>query len=385
MQQLRHARRTVAIICAAIVMFIVSTTLVTADITNEAPTLISYTHAQDYPDYPCPPPIYTWAYQVTGSLHSLQLISLEDGNARAIITQCPAGVEFFATSNNMSNWVLMGPVEAFGGENGYPCMYANYFRPEPIPLADAGIIRIERLPYQLNGQITWVAFAVMQDAAGNTWREQLRLFLDGTWINHIPYGTPTALTGLERVDWAREAIEFVVARNLMDLNYCPRTREPIAFNPSGFATRGDVLAAAVKALGLTPPEGTAPVPFNDVPDYGYGVYVNIAKQLGLVTGIGNNLFAPERTITRQDMMTMLYNILLAQGQIQPDTDLTALGRFNDLNQVSSHARLPISSLARAGIITGSGVNINPREYTTRVEAAMFVRNLYRVVTQNGGA
>jgi len=66
------------------------------------------------------------------------------------------------------------------------------------------------------------------------------------------------------------------------------------------------------------------------------------------------------------------------GQIQPDTGLTALGRFNDLNQIAHHARLPISSLARAGIIAGDGVGINPRGYVNRVEAAMFVRSLYLV-------
>ena len=310
---------------------------------------------------------YGWQQNVTGSFYSLQILSTAQGIISGIITQYAGGPQFYAMSINFAIWEITGPV-AYRGEYETP-----YLSP-----AETGIVRIERLPYHIEGRIVWVGFIVMGSGA-NLWREQIRIFLDGIWLNPLPGDSQSAIAGLEGFDWGREAIEFVVARDLMNMYLCTQTNELIAFQPAGNATRGHVLAAAVKALGLTAPYfEAAHAPFYDVKLAGHGIYIDIAKQLGLVVGIGDNYFAPDQTITRQDMMTMLYNIMMAMGQIQPDIGLTNLGRFNDFSEISSHARLPISSLAMAGIISGDGVSLNPRGYVTRVEAAMFVRNLYRV-------
>jgi len=272
-----------------------------------------------------------------------------------------------------------------------------------LALSLGGILRIERLPFMVSGglavgdgdfgqslsvgdnvtvqsHIAWIGFVITDNAGGDTRRRQLRIFADGILLNPLPATAEPVIAGIEGFAWARDAIEFTVARDLMDMYLCPHTGMYIDFNPTGSVTRGDVLAAAVRALGLVAPSipGTENAPFEDVPLWGRGLYIDIARRMGLVSGIGNNQFAPDRVISRQDMMTMLYNILLALGQIQPDYELTALGRFSDLDEISVYARLPISSLARAGIIAGTGVTINPRGYMTRVEAAMFVWNLYRV-------
>jgi len=335
--------------------------------TEEAPTQpyeadeLSYTQYTD-----------EWQLQVTGNMYSLRLLSIDYGLATALILQSAVCNGFYAISDNFTNWEIIGPATEQDE-------YTNV--PPHMDLSKAGILRIERLPYHVDNNIKWIGFAILENTVGDIWREQIRIFVDGVWLNPLPLEPgPPVITGLNGFSWAREAVEFVVARDLMNMYLCNETNEYIGFNPTGSATRGDVLAAAVKALGLTAPdfEETSHVQFYDVPLTGRGIYIDIAKQLGLVVGVGHNNFAPDSTITRQDMMTMLYNIMMAMGQIQPDTGLTALGRFSDLNQISSYARLPISSLARAGIIAGDGVSINPRGDINRVEAAMFVRNLYRV-------
>ncbi|MCL2378661.1 MAG: S-layer homology domain-containing protein [Defluviitaleaceae bacterium] len=331
-----------------------------------------------------PPYEEHWREEVTGGFYSLQLISIEYGIITAIITQAAASKQFYAVSNNFTSWEIIGPVRYT--EDDEDAMDAEYNEDDYIceiqclSLSDTGVIRIERLPYQIEDRITWVGFVVIQDSAGNTRREQLRIFMDGMLLNPLPPEPVTAISDLQGFGWSREAVEFVVARDLMNTYLCMTTREHTAFHPNGNATRGYVLAAAVKALDLTVPYLLEDMhtPFNDVALSGRGIYIDIAKQLGLVAGIGNNNFAPDRSITRQDMMKMLYNIMMARGQIQPDIGLTALGRFSDFGEISSYARLPISSLASAGIIAGDGVSINPRGYVTRAEAAMFVRNLYRV-------
>jgi len=362
---------------------------------------VSPVHVQAAPDF-------------TGSFLRLQLVCT-DGNSNLAIITFDCESMFFATSINMTDWALQSP--ATGWYIKYDGVYywyvdglhsttdwrANWqYHPAPdydcyewdyalslicetneniqqIPSLDLrtyGITLIERLPYDIAGEIVWVGFATR---GGN--RRQINIFANNQHLNHLWEGAMPAISGIDGVRWAREAIEFIVARDLMDLRLCDETGHHIAFDPQTRATRGEVLAAAVRALGLVAPElpyDEVHIPFYDVDLWGRGEYIDIAKRLGLVSGIGNNLFAPDRAITRQDMMTMLYNILLAMGRIQPDYMLRSLARFNDATEIADYARLPIASLARAGIIAGDGVRINPRGYLTRVEAAMFVWNLYRI-------
>ena len=430
MQQWKYKRDTAAILLA-LVMILVSIF---------SPTAISAEEAEEYEEHGIYEDYYLisglgWVSVDVGSLpltsnfYSIQLVSVEDGMALAVISQCSdcsSGNGYFATSYNMADWEIRSPAPGwFIYYNGGYYWYVDglhrtfdwredwQFLPSPsedydedvyywaymmahifdnfesisdvsfINHSQAGILHTERLPFYIDGGILWVGFVVTEDSAGAGQRQQIRLFAQGELLNPfdpIDYDNGPFLPGLEGVGWAREAVEFIVARDLMDMYICPLTDEPILFNPTGEATRGDVLAAAVKALGLTAPHTSTRehIPFEDVPLTGRGIYIDIARRLGLVAGVGNNLFAPDRTISRQDMMTMLYNILLALGQIEPDFELTTLGRFRDIGEIASYARLPIASLARAGIIAGDGVSINPRGYMTRVEAAAFVWNLYRI-------
>ena len=380
--------------------------------------------------------VNTGSLPLTGNFYSLRLVSADEHMALAVISQCPecpSGNDFFAKSYNLTDWEILSPAPGwYIHYDGWYYWYVDglhrtsdwqedwQFHPSPsedyegdiyewaymmahifdnfesihevrfmdgheggilrIEGREGGILRIERLPFVIYDEITWVGFIITEDFSREINRQQIRLYAQGQLLNPLEDDAPPVILGLEGIGWAREAATFIVARDLMNMYVCPETNEPIVFNPSGRATRGDVLAAAVKALGLTAPDvlSREHVPFDDVPLYGRGIYIDTAKRLGLVAGVGNNQFAPDRTISRQDMMTMLYNILLAMGQIEPDFELTALGRFRDIGDIADYARLPIASLARTGIIAGDGVNINPRGYMTRVEAAVFVWNLYRM-------
>jgi len=425
MQYKRHTRKLRAILLAIVMML---TPIAVQAITDEAPEVAEngvYTPAEPEIADSGWTTIDSEILRLTGNFYSLRVVATDGEITVAVITQCPDcpenlwGNEFFAVSTNMYDWEIIAPSTGWAVYyNGYYYWHLNglhrtsnwlddwQFHPVPdypsdnyewqymlsnvfdnfediievpyIPLHDGGIQRIERLPYMEDGGINWVGF-VVTDAG----RQQLNLYVSGQHINPLDEDISPAISGLSGFSWARDAVEFVMARDLMDMYVCTDTGEMIAFNPSGSASRGDVLAAAIKALELTPPNvlGARDPSFDDVPHFGRGVYIHTARHLGLVAGVGNNNFAPDRTITRQDMMTMLYNILLAGGQIEPDIELSALGRFRDVNQVSSYARLPISSLARAGIISGDGGNINPRGNVTRIEAAVFVWNLYRVVSE----
>lgn len=78
------------------------------------------------------------------------------------------------------------------------------------------------------------------------------------------------------------------------------------FSPDAPLTRGQFITLLLKTYEIKGDESFK----NNFADAGntyYTDYLATAKKLGISEGIGNNLFAPEREITREDMFAMLYN------------------------------------------------------------------------------
>lgn len=115
--------------------------------------------------------------------------------------------------------------------------------------------------------------------------------------------------------------------------------------------------------------------FDDVTaDKYYYESVSRAKSLGIISGVGENSFNPEGSITRQDMMTMTYRALLELGKA--DFDKADLSRFKDASAISDYAVESVSSLVGAGYISGDdNGNVNPKANTTRAETAVFLYKL----------
>jgi len=122
----------------------------------------------------------------------------------------------------------------------------------------------------------------------------------------------------------------------------------------------------VKALGLsaTGTNGT----FTDVTpdDWCYG-YVNDAASNKLVIGIGDNMFAPNDLVTREQMAVM---IAKAMGSKAPTIDGTELNAFSDESAVSTWAVTGMEEAVKAGIISGmTPTALAPLDNATRAQAA----------------
>ena len=90
--------------------------------------------------------------------------------------------------------------------------------------------------------------------------------------------------------------------------------------------------------------------FTDIqPDDYFYPYVVWASENGIVSGITGTSFAPNDTITREQMCTMLYNYARYKG-----ISLTHIYRmaFNDDANISAYAKEAVGELADAGIISG---------------------------------
>ncbi len=150
------------------------------------------------------------------------------------------------------------------------------------------------------------------------------------------------------------------------------------FAPDKKITRADNTILLLRVLGKTA-EFTEN--FDDVyPSKYYYNEIGIAKALGIASGIGDNLFDPDQLILRQDMATLAYRVLNAEGILTSIPNTGKLNVFSDVNQIDFYARDAMAACVGAGLMGGYGDDtIKPRAYASRVEVALFVYRIQRLL------
>ena len=147
------------------------------------------------------------------------------------------------------------------------------------------------------------------------------------------------------------------------------------FNPNGQTKRADATIMLVNLLGLQPESNSR---FADVASTAYyAPYVGTASTYGIVNG-SNGMFNPESTISRQDTMVMMAQILKALD-LNVNADTSVLNQFSDVNSVSSYATESVAILVNSGIISGNNGKLNPTSPVTRAEMATIMSKLYDVL------
>ena len=141
------------------------------------------------------------------------------------------------------------------------------------------------------------------------------------------------------------------------------------FKPDDKISREEFVKILVCAMGYENCEFNN-TGFKDVKqDDWFYKYVNIAANSGIVNGVGNNQFGTGTLITRQDLVTMIYNVLVMKN-VQVDTTIP---EFNDINETSSYAVNAVSALYNMGIVNGVGdAQFAPMKNATRAEAAKII-------------
>lgn len=130
----------------------------------------------------------------------------------------------------------------------------------------------------------------------------------------------------------------------------------------------------MKAYGIIPDENPTDN-FSDAGNTYYTGYLSAAKRLGITGGTGNNEYAPDREINRQEMFTLLYNALKVIGQLPQDNSDRTLSEFADADDIASWATDAMTLLVETGTISGEGGLLNPAGTTTRAEMAQVLYNL----------
>jgi len=168
--------------------------------------------------------------------------------------------------------------------------------------------------------------------------------------------------------WAAPAISYLYGRGIVT-----GTGNGL-FMPGISMTRGDFMLMVYRAFDLKAPGS------GNFPDVKYGSYyydaIAAAKALGIARGIDGK-FYPDSHISRQDAMVIITRTLEIMGRPLPSGSERDLSPFADAKSVSDYARGAVSALVKAGIVSGNGGYLYPKNNISRAEMAVL---LYRVLT-----
>ncbi|WP_123039209.1 alpha-amylase family glycosyl hydrolase [Cohnella candidum] len=144
-----------------------------------------------------------------------------------------------------------------------------------------------------------------------------------------------------------------------------------AFEPERKVTRAEFASLLVNAMGLKASKSSA---FEDV-EVGawYASSVAAASETGIVNGRTSTMFAPNQTITREEMAVMLMRAYAVKHGKPADSQATLA--FADAQTISKWAKPSIQTAVDLGLLHGSGNRFAPKSGTTRAESAQAIYQL----------
>lgn len=145
------------------------------------------------------------------------------------------------------------------------------------------------------------------------------------------------------------------------------------FAPNGTITRGMILTMLWRMAGE--PFEMPVTSFTDV-EIGryYTTAVAWACRNGIADGMGETKFGPNDAITREELVTLMYRYAQYFGHSCIGTSIES---FADAGSVSSYAYNAMCWAYKAGVVTGTtGSRLNPQGTASRAEAAQMIMSFY---------
>lgn len=174
--------------------------------------------------------------------------------------------------------------------------------------------------------------------------------------------------------WAMDAVSALASQGII------RGRSETEFDPDSPITRADNTVLLLRVLGKTT---TVSDNFADVyPSAYYYEEIGMAKQLGIASGVGNNLFDPDASIRRQDMATLAYRVLSEEGALTTIPNTGTLNQFTDKSAIDFYARDAMAACVDAGLMSGYGDGtVNPQGNASRIEVALFMYRIQNLLNE----
>ena len=194
----------------------------------------------------------------------------------------------------------------------------------------------------------------------------------------VGYKTPAPVFTDTANHWAKDNIDFAVSRGLLS------GTSDTAFSPDTAITRGMFITALGRLSGADM-SGYNKSSFSDVAEGSYYLpYIQWAVENKIVSGVGNGKFAPDKTITRQEIAIMTANYAASAGYNLPV--VREVVTYADNASISARAKAAVKALQQAGVMSGVDNNrFNPKGTATRADAATILRNFTELVIDTGTA
>lgn len=280
------------------------------------------------------------------------------------------------TATRMNNGRLSGEGRNAIGSRPVFELRVSYGSGKQIQSFGAGSVSVS-IPYTLGvNEKAGNVQAVYVDAKGkvhwliNSVYDHMEKVLRFSTSHFSTYGigykqTNTAFTDIAG-HWAKEDIEFVVSRGLFS------GTSTTTFSPNTAMTRG-MFVTALGRLANADVSGYTKSSFTDVKgDAYYMGYIEWASKNNIVNGVGNGRFAPDQSITREQMAVIMQNYAKTIGYTLPKVHIENI--FTDDAKISTYAKEAVKQMQMAGVISGKNGNLfDPQGTATRAEVSAVLR------------
>ena len=169
--------------------------------------------------------------------------------------------------------------------------------------------------------------------------------------------------------WYRKAVEYVYENKLMN------GMTATTYAPNKTLTRAMLVTILYRMAGS--PEVELKGIFTDVAP---GIWYSDAIQWGydndIVKGVAADRFAPDRAVSREQMVTFLYRYAKYAGYDVSKAETTDLSSYVDVSTVSGYAADGFRWAVGEGIVNGMGNNnLAPQGTATRAQVAQVIMKL----------
>jgi hypothetical protein len=166
--------------------------------------------------------------------------------------------------------------------------------------------------------------------------------------------------------WAAAAVQKATELGFME----GTSSTAPTFEPQRELTRAEFAKLIVKLSGKSAGNASA-AGFADVPaNSWYAGYVAAAKQAGFISGVTATTFAPNASITREEMAAVIVRLKGLQAANSPQAAI------KDRAEVSAWAKAYVNTAYEQGFMLGSNGFFNPKDAVTREMAAVVLVRLY---------
>ena len=258
----------------------------------------------------------------------------------------------------------------------------NYGSGKQVQNFGAGSISVE-IPYTLSAnEKAGNLYAVYVDTLGkvqwinNSVYDSVNKVLRFNTNHFSTYGIGYKQTNIIFNDianhWSKENIEFVASRGLLN------GTSANTFSPNTAITRGMFVTALGKLANVDISKFTK-TSFNDVKNDAYYMpYIEWANNNNIINGVGNGKFAPDQSITREQMAVIMQNYAKTIGVIVPK--VYEENAFADNTKIGSLAKEAVKSMQMSGIISvKDGNNFDPQGKATRAEVSAVLKRFVEIM------